>query len=69
MAIRIDGGTVVGWSGEHHELIPNGCVLIEGETIAYVWFDSDVIGGCEIINSVAGEWKVPAPLPTLKCHD
>lgn len=28
MTIRIDGGTVVGWSGDHHELIPEGSVVI-----------------------------------------
>ena len=33
MSIRIDGGTVVGWSGAGHEIIPNGTVLIEGDTI------------------------------------
>ena len=39
MTIRIDGGTVVGWSGTHHELVPEGSVLIEGETISYVGTD------------------------------
>ena len=39
MTIRIDGGTVVGWSGEHHELIPGGSVLIEGDAISYVGAD------------------------------
>ncbi|HWP60862.1 MAG TPA: amidohydrolase family protein [Candidatus Acidoferrales bacterium] len=39
MAIRIDGGTVVGWSGAHHELIPDGSVLVEGDTITYVGRD------------------------------
>jgi len=39
MTIRIDGGTVVGWSGEHHELIPEGSVLIDGDTISYVGTD------------------------------
>jgi len=27
MTIRIDGGTVVGWSGTHHELIPEGSLF------------------------------------------
>ena len=36
MAIRIDGGVVIGWSGEHHELIPEGSVMIEGNRITYV---------------------------------
>jgi cytosine/adenosine deaminase-related metal-dependent hydrolase len=39
MTIRIDGGTVVGWSGEHHELIPKGSVLIDGDTVSYVGTD------------------------------
>ncbi|MBI2350156.1 MAG: amidohydrolase family protein [Deltaproteobacteria bacterium] len=39
MTIRIDGGTVVGWSGTHHELVPEGSVLIDGETISYVGTD------------------------------
>src|SRR5262249_21074286 len=36
MTIRIDGGTVVGWSGTTHEIIPGGSVLIEGDGVAYV---------------------------------
>ena len=36
MKIRIDGGVVVGWSGTSHELIPNGSVLIDGDTITSV---------------------------------
>lgn len=39
MTVRIDGGTVVGWSGTHHELIPDGSVLIEGDAISYVGTD------------------------------
>lgn len=39
MSIRIDGGVVVGWSGEHHELIPDGSVVMEGDTITYVGTD------------------------------
>ena len=39
MSIRIDGGTVVGWSGTSHELIPNGTVLIEGDSIKSVGTD------------------------------
>ncbi len=34
--LRIDGGTIVGWSGTSHELIPDGSLLIDGDTIAYV---------------------------------
>lgn len=40
MRIKIQGGHVVGWSGSHHELIPGGTVLIEGNTISYVGTDS-----------------------------
>ena len=36
MTIRVDGGIIVGWSGSHHELIPDGSVLIEGNRISYV---------------------------------
>jgi len=36
MSLRIDGGTVVGWSGTQHELVPDGSVLIEGDTIKSV---------------------------------
>lgn len=39
MRMRIDGGAVVGWSGTNHELIPDGTVLIDGNTIAYVGTD------------------------------
>ena len=39
MSVRIDGGVVVGWSGEDHELIPDGSVLMEGDTITYVGTD------------------------------
>jgi 5-methylthioadenosine/S-adenosylhomocysteine deaminase len=40
MSIRIDGGTVVGWSGTSHELIPNGSVLIDGDSIKSVGLDN-----------------------------
>src|ERR1044072_2591249 len=40
MSIRIDGGTVVGWSGMSHELIPNGSLLIEGDSIKSVGRDN-----------------------------
>ena len=40
MSIRIDGGTVVGWSGTSHELIPNGSLLIEGDSIKSVGTDN-----------------------------
>ena len=39
MKIRIDGGVVVGCSGTSHELIPDGSVLIEGNTIKSVGTD------------------------------
>jgi cytosine/adenosine deaminase-related metal-dependent hydrolase len=37
--IRIDGGTVVAWSGTTHELVPNGSVVIEGHSISSVGMD------------------------------
>src|SRR5918992_5138853 len=39
MKIRIDGGVVVGWSGAGHEIIPDGSVLIENDTIRSVGKD------------------------------
>lgn len=39
MSIRIDGGVVVGWSGTGHEIVPNGSVLIEGDSIRSVGTD------------------------------
>src|SRR2546425_2472996 len=39
MRIGIDGGVVVGWSGNNHELIPEGSVLIEGDAIKSVGTD------------------------------
>ena len=39
MSIRIDGGVVVGWSGTSHEIVPNGSVLIEENTIQSVGTD------------------------------
>lgn len=36
MKTRIEGGVIVGWSGSHHELIPDGTMLIDGSTISYV---------------------------------
>jgi 5-methylthioadenosine/S-adenosylhomocysteine deaminase len=36
MTIRIDGGTIVGWSGSTHELVPGGSVFIDGDSVSYV---------------------------------
>ncbi len=36
MTIRIDGGTIVGWSGATHEIIDGGSVLIEGDSVSYI---------------------------------
>ena len=33
MKIRIDAGVVVGWSWTSHELIPDGSILVEGNSI------------------------------------
>jgi len=37
--LRIDGGTVIGWNGENHELIPGGSVLISGGKITYAGYE------------------------------
>ena len=37
--LRIDGGTVVGWSGTGHELVRDGSVFIDGDTITSVGRD------------------------------
>jgi len=37
--LRIDGGTVVGWSGTGHELVPDGSVFIDGDTVKSVGRD------------------------------
>ena len=39
MSIRIDGGVVVGWSGTRHEIVPNGSVLIDADTVKSVSTD------------------------------
>ena len=39
MKIRIDGGVVVGCSGSSHELVLQGSVLIDGDTITSVGTD------------------------------
>ena len=39
MTIRINGGTVVAWSGTTHELVPDGSVVIDGNSITYVGTD------------------------------
>jgi cytosine/adenosine deaminase-related metal-dependent hydrolase len=39
MKMRIDGGVVVGWSGTGHEIIPDGSVVIENDTIRSVGKD------------------------------
>jgi cytosine/adenosine deaminase-related metal-dependent hydrolase len=39
MSLRIDGGVVVGWSGAQHELVPDGSVMIDGDTIHSVGRD------------------------------
>jgi cytosine/adenosine deaminase-related metal-dependent hydrolase len=39
MKIRVDGGTVVAWSGAGHELVPKGSVVIEGNSVKSVGTD------------------------------
>jgi len=36
MRTLIEGGWVVGYRGSGHELIPNGCVVFEGDRIIHV---------------------------------
>ena len=57
MSIRIDGGTVVGWSGAGHEIIPNGTVLIEGDTIKSV--GTDKAASAERVIDAAGKIVCP----------
>ena len=57
MRIRIDGGTVVGWSGTSHELIPNGSVLIEGDSIKAV--DTDKSRAADRIIDASGKLVCP----------
>src|SRR5258708_39193050 len=40
MSIRIDGGVVVGWGGTSHEIVPDGSVFIDGNTIKSVRADT-----------------------------
>jgi cytosine/adenosine deaminase-related metal-dependent hydrolase len=39
MSMHIDGGVVVGWSGNNHEIVPDGSVWIEGNVIKSVGTD------------------------------
>lgn len=39
MITKIEGGTIVAWSGKHHELIPDGTVLIDKDAVTYVGTD------------------------------
>src|SRR5512143_2580651 len=39
MKLRSDGGVVVGWSGHGHEIVPDGSVLIDGDSIKAVGTD------------------------------
>jgi len=57
MSIRIDGGTVVGWSGTNHELIPNGSVLIEGDSIKSV--DMDMSRPADRVIDASGKLVCP----------
>jgi 5-methylthioadenosine/S-adenosylhomocysteine deaminase len=57
MSIRVDGGTVVGWSGTTHELIPNGNVLIEGDSIKSV--DNDKSQPADRVIDASGKLVCP----------
>src|SRR6476646_2691719 len=57
MSIRIDGGTVVGWSGTRHELILNGSVLIEGDSIKSV--DTDKSRAADRVIDASGRLVCP----------
>src|SRR6476646_9224988 len=57
MSIRIDGGTVVGWSGTNHELILNGSVLIEGDSIKSV--DTDKSRAADRVIDASGKLVCP----------
>ena len=37
--LRVDGGVVIGWNGEGHELLPGGSVLIEGDKVTYAGYE------------------------------
>ncbi|SVD25167.1 uncharacterized protein METZ01_LOCUS378021, partial [marine metagenome] len=37
--LRIDGGIVIGWNGDSHELIPGGSILISEQKITYVGYE------------------------------
>ena len=41
MSVRIQGGYVVAFNGEQHEILDGGCVVYEGSTITYVGFPDD----------------------------
>jgi cytosine/adenosine deaminase-related metal-dependent hydrolase len=57
MKIRIDGGVVVGWSGGHHELVPNGSVLIDGDRVVSVGTDKS--SSAERVVDAAGKIVCP----------
>jgi 5-methylthioadenosine/S-adenosylhomocysteine deaminase len=40
-ATRLQGGWVVAWNGRGHELLDGGCVVLEGDRVAFVGFPAD----------------------------
>ena len=57
MKIRIDGGVVVGWSGTSHELIPDGSILVEGNSIKDI--GTDKIPAVDKVIDAAGKIVCP----------
>jgi cytosine/adenosine deaminase-related metal-dependent hydrolase len=41
MKRRLIGGWVVGWTGSDHELLEGGCVVFDGDQVAFVGFPDD----------------------------
>src|SRR3989442_8232701 len=63
MRTLIEGGWVVGYSGSGHELIPNGCVVFEGDRIIHVGSTFD--GPVDRRVDAAGKLVSPG---LINCH-
>jgi 5-methylthioadenosine/S-adenosylhomocysteine deaminase len=57
MKIRIDGGVVVGWSGTSHEMIPDGSIIVEGNSIKAI--GTDKTEGVDKVIDAAGKIVCP----------